>query len=250
MIPRVRVFTSVRDEEYMMPFFLRHYARIADQIIVRDYGSTDGTRQIVSKCSKTILQEFKPHPIDEKQRLAEAYEFVTISGNSYDWCIVVDCDEFIVGDFNRAISEASLFQLIRPDGYNMVGLPPVDDGHSQIYELHNKGVPSGVYSKPVVIRSGLRSELDYKWSYGRHDCVDVPVRIMQGGLRLLHFRYLGGDYTKSRNARNYDRCGEDKGPAWTCAPDYTGEHSATWAAALEQGGADVVTGYRIQYLHD
>jgi len=42
-------------------------------------------------------------------------------------------------------------------------------------------------------------------------------------LKLLHYRFLSPSYAAARNARQYERVGADKGPAWACAPDRDGE---------------------------
>jgi hypothetical protein len=62
-------------------------------------------------------------------------------------------------------------------------------------------------------------------------------------LKLLHYRYLGYEYTRMKNAKNYERCGlknGDKGAAWSCAPGYNGEHSPIWAKKAIQNAINVV----------
>jgi hypothetical protein len=66
-------------------------------------------------------------------------------------------------------------------------------------------------------------------------------------MKLLHARYFGADYTRSKNAKNYARCGllsGDKGAAWSCSPGYDGadkEHSPQWAEFARTVAFNVVT---------
>ena len=67
-----------------------------------------------------------------------------------------------------------------------------------------------------------------KWNRGKHDFDDgLTVAFDFPRMKLLHYRYLDPEYSKKRNAINYAAT-KDKGVAWTCSPDYKGEHSPQW----------------------
>lgn len=231
----------------LAPFFLRHYETIADEIAIFDDASTDGTRRIFEAHPKVKLRDW-PHPgsgIDETLFLDFIYAtYPTAANHGFDWVIVVDSDEFIYAPNVRGILLAALacgIDVIQTYGMNMLGPHfPIDDGR-QIWEIHRMGMPSGVYSKPCVLRPGVK----VRWSRGRHHLEQCDGVISERPLlKLLHYRYLGFEYTRRRNARNFERCGmlaNDKGAAWSCAPDYRGEHSAAWAGKAARMGMDVVS---------
>lgn len=219
-----------------MPFFLRHYLTIADKIVVQDCGSTDRTRAICQHYGAEFLDS-GTWGMDERRRRDDAQQFVHEAAGKCEWVIAPDADEFVLGDFNRALNDAARLHcdVLHTIGWTMHGEGlPKDDGHSQIYELSNLGVRLGG-EKPIVVRSGG----DFLWSAGKHFIETQRTRIACPLLHLLHYRYLGFAYTKARNARNYERSVE-KLTARTCAPDYTGDESAAGAEKHKDQGVNVM----------
>lgn len=238
----------------MIGFTIRHYTAFSDEIWFYDDESDDGTSGVICRrqnqdhesACKVWYHEW-PHcgsGIDENLFLKFYYERAAEARRSgFDWVIMPDPDEIIYSPLGvrQVLARANpREQLIRPVGFNMVGPTfPVDDGR-QIWEIHKLGIPAPVYSKPIVFRPSWTP----RWQRGRHniECCSVTM----GGtpkLRLLHYRYIGREYTARRNATNYDRVGlvnGDKGAAWSCAPNYHGEHSADWAEAVAEKGTNVV----------
>jgi glycosyltransferase involved in cell wall biosynthesis len=235
---KIWVFTVVYNEEAMAPWFLRHYGQFADRILVWDAGSTDRTRQIFAAHPSVSLFDWPgPDGIDEDFNLHFAYDTYPSARGKADWCMWVDCDEFIYHPhlFSQLGSRA---EVIRTAGFNMMGdgLPENGYWHKQIWELNPMGVSAPVYSKPIV----FRPEAKVRWVRGKHALEDcAPVVSEKPLLKLLHYRYLGAAYTAAKNAKNYARCA-DKGPAWSCAPEFTGEHSATWAEQAKAKAFNVI----------
>ncbi len=239
---KIIVATLTHNNLDIIPFWLRHYALFADEIAVWDDNSTDGTKQILAAHPKVMLRDW-PHAsgIQEDVFLAHWYAvYPTAAEHGFDWMMLPDSDEFIYAPNVRAVLEAEKAigtEVIQTQGFNMTGngMPP-DDGR-QIWEILKTGVGSGVYSKPVVFNPAAKVQ----WVRGRHALENCSPKMSDGPkLKLLHYRYLGGDYTKKRNAKNYDRVGADKGAAWSCAPDYDGEHSAKWAESIKHNQTIVV----------
>ena len=224
-------FSLCRNEADIIPFFLRHYGSFVDQINVWDDGSTDGSRELLSAHPKVKLHEWPGgNGIDEDAFLAFAYATYPQACGFADWAMWVDMDEFIYHPRIREILEIERgqFDVLPTEGFNMMnrGLPE-DDGR-QIWECVRTGVPAPVYGKPVVFNP-CRT---IRWNRGKHDLEGEfkvhPERL----LKLLHYRYLGFDYTLAKNQRNFDRVdliGGDKGPAWSCSPEWKGQHSPEWA---------------------
>lgn len=219
----------------MLPFYLRHYATVADEIHVWDDQSDDGSRQILEKHPKVFLHDWEHDGgIDEDKFLEFCYRTYPRFVGHADWIMWPDVDEFLYHPGLQRILESYLDAgcgILRSTGYNMLhpGLPP-DDGRSQIYELARNGVPSPVYSKPII----FQPHIHVRWNRGKHalECANPAT---EAGIKLLHYRYLGYEYTAQKNARNFARCGllsGDKGPAWSCAPTWTGDHSPEWAEKI------------------
>lgn len=233
---RIWVYTSVRDEEELMPFFMRHYLSIAEKVVVQDAGSTDATRSICQHYGAEFRGS-EPWGMDERRRRDDAQQFVHEAAGKTQWVIAPDADEFVMGDFDRAFADAARLHcdVLHTLGWTMHGTGlPQDDGRSQIYELSNLGVNLGG-EKPIVVRAGG----DFLWSSGRHFIETQHTRIACPLLHLLHYRYMGYEYTKKRNARNYERSVE-KLAARTCAPDYTGDESAAGAEKFKDQGVNAI----------
>jgi glycosyltransferase involved in cell wall biosynthesis len=214
----VRVFTVVKDYVDVLPFFLRHYSAFAERIIVWDDASTDGSTELLKACPIVDYRTW-PHPgsgIQEDVLLNFAQESYHEACGMADWVIWVDPDEFIYHQYLIGMLEllrSRGAQVIKPDGFNMMheGMPH-NDGR-QIWEICKRGVPANC---PWI----------------------VPAK--NTGIKLLHYRYLGYEYTRKRNQRNYDRCQPDKGAAWSCDPNYQGEHSAEWAWKMLKTAKEVI----------
>ena len=68
----IHVYTTTRNEAYMLPFFLRHYYQFASHIYVIDDGSTDGTRDIATSHPNTTLLNYTFHSgLNESHRSEE-----------------------------------------------------------------------------------------------------------------------------------------------------------------------------------
>ena len=231
----------------LLSFFLRYYQTFADEISAFDDMSTDGTREMLKAHPKVILRDW-PHKtgIDEDLFLAHWQEWYPKARGAFDWVIIADPDEFLYADFiktrlHREIDNGT--EVIRSTGFNMMGDGlPKDDGR-QIYEINPMGVHAPVYSKSVVFRPHIK----INWNRGKHALENCnPVMSEEPWLKLLHYRYMGADYTRAKNAKNYARCGlisGDKGAAWSCSESYDGEHlehSPKWAEAAKSKAFNVL----------
>lgn len=202
----------------MIPFWLRHYAPWVDEIVVYDEDSRDGTREAVMKCPKARLLRWPYRGLNDRQFLASWHGFIKQARGHADWVILADVDELLWHPDPRGVLEraqAEGFSLIPSLGINLVpDAPPVDDGRSQFYELTSFGVHAENYSKALIVNPGMNITYDY----GRHGVLEFDGRLCpRVEFKLLHCHFLGVDYTRARNKRNYDAT-LDKAFAWNYAP--------------------------------
>lgn len=232
----------------VLPFFLRHYSAFADEIWAWDDKSEDGTRQLLRANPKVVLRDW-PHNtgIDEDlflEHWKQSYPVANAAG--FDWVMIVDPDEMLYAEDIRFRLKTEMemgTEVVGSTGYNMTGEGlPKDDGR-QIWEIAQNGVAAPVYSKPVC----FRPHIPIGWVRGKHALEGCnPVMSYKPWLKLLHYRYMGADYTRAKNAKNYARCGllsGDKGAAWSCSPGYDGpdkEHSPQWAEFAKTKAFNVI----------
>jgi len=132
----VWLYTVCRNEELLMPYFLRHYSKFVDRIIVYDANSTDRTREIVSQQPQVELRRF-----DYCEKFDDV-AFVEFTSKQYleargraDWVIWVDADEFLFHNNITALLNSYLergITLPLTQGYSMVSKEP-PRGNLQIY---------------------------------------------------------------------------------------------------------------------
>ena len=200
----------MRNEEYMLPYFLRHYETFADKIFIFDDHSTDRTVEIARDHNKTILQDFKYNRGMNEDDFNDCFEksYKKYSRDLADWVICVDGDEFI---YNKNVigvlkeQKERGVQVIQSIGYMMVSeVLPQKKG--QIYEESKKGIRFPKYDKTVIFDPSL----DITFGEGRHT-TNIPrgAKVAQKDLLLLHYRYLSKEYFLERSNMQWPRTNMD-----------------------------------------
>ncbi len=179
---RLVVYILCRNEEDILLYTLRHYARFADKIVVLDNNSTDSSHDIINRF-KQQLQEVNGARLELRildTNNSYPQQFLTQwkrtkwkeARGSFDWAIVVDTDELVHFDACNKSSSIKQFlwehqheaDVIAPVGYDMFfeEFPLKDNTKSNVLlpEVAWKGVNSTAiadsafrpYSKPCIIQ--------------------------------------------------------------------------------------------------
>lgn len=191
---KVRAAVPVKDEEDLLPAFLRHYGRFCDSIVVWDNGSSDRTLEIARSRPNVEVRSFGSAGFDTASVLAVLGETRRESVGRFDWCLFPDCDEFVVArtpGAEREILESAYGDVIRPTGYCLVQGPeeaPFDPSRDPLaqrrwgYRSDRESTGrEDHYSKPIV----LRPEVDLEWAPGRHDAKVPDGRVVESRRDLL-----------------------------------------------------------------
>jgi glycosyltransferase involved in cell wall biosynthesis len=197
----ITVLTWARNEEEIMPFFLRHYS-FADRIIVWDNGSDDRTAEIVEAHPKAELRTWDTggvfNEVEHTRVKSEEYR-----NTGPGWKIVVDTDEFLwveggMPGFLRHCHRLGI-SVAPSTGYDMIAEEmPVDDGESQLAGLVKMGVRSPRYDKMCLFGACI----DVRYRHGCHTCechgnVIVPNKPC---VKLLHYHWLSLEKVTRRTA--------------------------------------------------
>lgn len=225
------VYSVMRNERTILPWFLKHYRSFCDRIVIYDDQSDDGTQDIALKGGAEV-RRYPYRGLDDTQFVQLANEQYKEARGYADWIIWVDADEFL---YHPRMAErlAELHDLgitlPKTQGFNMVAEhPPTGDG--QIYEEITTGFFHDRYSKPVI----LDPTLDIVWEVGKHAIHvtgGIPVQNSNDPFKLLHYRFLGRAYFEQRSARNWEQISERNKAArfgYETQPGWTGEYSADW----------------------
>lgn len=202
---KIHVYSIMRNEEFLLPYFLRHYARFAERIFIINDHSTDKTVTLSKAHPKVTLLEFPYtrglNEDDFNTCLCQSYK--TYSREA-DWVMCVDGDEFIyhpdiIG--NLTYQQKRGVQIIKTTGYSMFSeqLPQTSD---QIYTECRQGIRERRYDKPIV----FDPKLDIVFAKGRHTIAHPEeIRPRKGKLALLHYRYISREYFLKRTRHNLAR---------------------------------------------
>lgn len=201
----VDVYATMHNEAPLVPYWLRHYERLADRIFVWEDQSTDGTRALLRAHPKVTLRPVQTHGIDDEAWVVGQWDtYRTLSRGLADWVLVVDADEFIYHPalLTRLAQHAQDgAQILKLDGYHMMSDHfPTTAG--QIYEEVTTGVRDFFWChKPCVFSPAV----DLQFAPGRHHLKHASAPVVETDIKLLHFRFLGEDYCRARSARNMAR---------------------------------------------
>ncbi len=166
------VYLFCWNEEDLLPYSLRHYARFADKIVVLDNNSTDSSQDIVNrfaadqKKKKNQLLHQKPQiqkkAIHERINTGAEVELRVIdtkgvypeqsmmewrtsywkeARGQYDWAIVVDMDEFV--HFDPCNGSSSLKHFLWEHRHDADVIAPVG------YDMYHEGFP---FPEPTTTR--------------------------------------------------------------------------------------------------
>lgn len=98
------VLLHVRNEEYLLNWWLQHHKSKFDFGLIIDYGSTDGSADLIKKITpnwqmiQSANKNFKAAPVDAE---VMHYEQEIQKKYPYSWMITLNVTEFLIGNTSR-----------------------------------------------------------------------------------------------------------------------------------------------------
>lgn len=176
---KVEIFSIMKNEEAMLPFYLKHYQdRFKDCIInVYDNGSTDNSIQICKDAGCYVGQ----FPVYTEELLKD-WKNTIWKDSTADWIIVCDIDELLhITDFGLE-SLPEHVNIISTKGYTMID---VTNDNLPIEKLDH-GVYAPPYCKNIMFKNNYISDMNYEM--GAHQCNPVPTPVYSTDVyALLHY---------------------------------------------------------------
>ena len=204
---KVDLFAVMYNEEFMLPYFLRHYEKFVDRIFVWNDDSTDRTLEILQSHPKVTVLPMEVHGDNDPYWITSLYpQYEQLSRNIADYVICADTDEFIYHPDILSILEQEKekgTQVIYCKGYTMISENlPVTTG--QIYEEIKLGLPDKLESKWTI----HSPDIHIRHRKGRHSAPHIQGEFIANpatGIKLLHYRFISETYFEYRNKINRDR---------------------------------------------
>src|SRR5688500_3753831 len=96
---KLSIYTFIKDGlflDYHVVAMLKHHLSLADEIVVVEGQSTDGTYEAIKDLDAKITV-IRSHPVTTDPSISwlTACKNESRRGCTGDWCILLDCDEFI-----------------------------------------------------------------------------------------------------------------------------------------------------------
>lgn len=190
----LHVYSIMWNEEFLLPYFLKHYEKVADKIFIIDDHSTDKTAKIAKAHPKVVYSQYAFDGLNETEFSGTLESFY--KSNPSDWAVCVDGDEFIHG-LDKGLEvygdSSDKHMVWQTKGYMMVG----ETGRLE----DCRKVRMKSFDKPVVFDASL----DIRFGDGRHT-VNLPYRESKdSNLELWHYKYISREHYLQRALDSYPR---------------------------------------------
>ena len=166
---RFETITFVYNEEFLLPFYLKHYAFCNRINVIFDMDSTDKTLSILQAAKKINIVPFRfPDMMDDVIKcdyINQIYRGITDA-----FVINVDVDEFVFMDElpEDPINRVALYNVYRNKKEKDLDINKtvkVQRCHGVLDSTSGRS-----YVKPIVVRSGM----DIAWNPGNHSLKNRP----------------------------------------------------------------------------
>lgn len=173
----ISVVVNAKDSVATIGFTLRSVSQLADEVVVLDMESTDGTVELARSMGARVI------PI-ETLPIADTTRDFGIAQTSGDWVLMLDADELVAPDLaaelRRIAADGGIDAVRIPMVNYLLGAPlrhtswsPRYDRHWRFFRPDALVWPGRIHTMPVVAEGHVGIELPYR-----------------PGRALVHFNYL------------------------------------------------------------
>lgn len=179
---KVEVLTFMYNEEFLMPFFLKHYDWVDKIRVILDMDSNDGTLRLLQANPKVEIIPFRfPDMMDDELKVKEInrrYHEI----RDCDRVLLVDADEFVFTNkeelkrIGAHVVSVKLFNVYRHRSEKDL------DVHKSIKLQRRHGYLDPSYNKPIIVKP----KLDILWGVGNHTVLRVQRILRNPPLKIIH----------------------------------------------------------------
>jgi hypothetical protein len=190
----VHLYAQCWNDEWMLPFFFRHYDEIVDRYFIYDDGSDDATPALLHDHHRVEARRFQRSVPGSFALSEQAFsnDCWKESRGKADWVIVTDLDEHLHHRDGRGYLESCAgagVTLIPALGFQMISEREPDRGE-RLATAYRMGMPWHMMMKASIFNPNEIAEVDFE--LGRHGAnpsgrVELPET---DEMVLLHYKYL------------------------------------------------------------
>jgi glycosyltransferase involved in cell wall biosynthesis len=199
----VHLYAQCRNDEFMLPFFFRHYDSFVDRYVIFDDGSTDRTLSILSNHPRVEVRCFprcNPQSFAYSEQ-ALSNECWKESRGKASWVILTDIDEHLFHPTMQSyLAECAVagITIIPALGFQMISdTAPL--GSELLCQTYRFGAPWAQMMKINIFDPSRINEINF--SIGRHTAAPAGEIIIpsRDEVLLLHYKYLDIERTHLRH---------------------------------------------------
>lgn len=226
---------------------MRHYRSFCERVIVYvDKESSDGTADIARAEGADVRPYGNSVGLDDQAFVDFANAKYTEANGQADWVIWSDGDELLYAhDMPTRLEQFHNGGITLPHvDYYVMSSPGLPDHPGQIYDVPDfrRGLFVQADAKIAIFNPNA---LHVQWYAGKHQAnIQGPI-IRDNGepLKLLHYRWLGEDYLRARDSKNYARLSQMakyNRHGVHVYPDYVGPYNPMWPHQGPDDAQDVL----------
>lgn len=237
LMSKAWVYTLCYNEAQLIGYWVRHHRTFCDKVIVYVANdSTDGTAEIAASEGADVRPYVGSGYLDDNEFVQFANIQYRESIGQADWVIWLDADEILY--------HAHASQYLEILEANGVTIPLVEQ-----YVMSAPGIPTHpgqIYDDPKFRNGYLIPDsdklaifnpnvLNISWIVGKHKATSIEGKVVRDSgeylFKVLHYRWLGREYIKARDARNYARLsGRAKAAShgFHTYPEFVGPYDEGW----------------------
>ena len=205
---RIEAYIIMWNEEKLLPFVLKHYAKFCSKITCYDNYSSDSSVSIAESFGCTVVPFGLRGKLDDQSYLDVKNHCWKKS--DADYVIVCDADEVLwAGDdlnLKIVLQNGCLrgIKMFKTRGWSIYSDPfPIDN-----IDDVTRGVDDPAYSKSIIFDPKAFHEINYR--PGAHRCDPMPKIIeppheFDLPLYVLHYRKMGGFEAYMKRVREYGK---------------------------------------------
>lgn len=197
----IHVYTVCWNEERMLPYFFRHYDKIADKYYILDNNSTDNSYEIVKSHPNVVVDKVDLEGDSMVKAALKQYNSMWKQSRGIaDWVIICDVDEHFyhpdLKEYLKKCTDNGITSII-PTGYEMIS-DMFPNSNKPLCDIVNYGVREEKMDKPELFNPNEIKEINF--IPGRHYAYPEGnvIRPTSNEVLLLHYKYLGLDYLGKR----------------------------------------------------